>query len=69
MVRSSTALIDSAAAGVIDAVRDAVFARTGTVAEAEGLSINLPTTVQPTYTPANFSFLNQVAWDDFLALI
>jgi hypothetical protein len=70
MVRSSTALIDSAAAAVIDAVRDAVFAHTGTVAEAEGLSINLPTTgLQPTYTPANYSFLNQVAWDDFLALL
>jgi hypothetical protein len=40
------------------------------VAEAEGLSINLPTTgLQPTYTPANYSFLNQVAWDDFLALL
>jgi hypothetical protein len=51
------------------AVRDAVFARIGTVAEAEGLSINLPDTIQPSYTPANYAFLNNVAWDDFLAVI
>jgi hypothetical protein len=40
------------------------------VTEAEGLSINLPDDrVQFSYTPGNYSFLNQVAWNDFLALL
>lgn len=72
MSRTATVALDNASAAVIDAVRDAVIAITSTVPEAEGLSINLPvgaTPVQADYTPANYSFLNSVAWDDFLAII
>lgn len=68
MARSSAALIDTTAASVIDAV----FARTGTVPEAEGRSTNLPVGAEPLQgigTPASFGFPNQVAWDDFLGLL
>jgi hypothetical protein len=63
--------IDAAAAAVIDAVRDAVFATTGSVPDAEGLSINLPRgATQPDYTATNYSFLaNDVPlWRSFLDL-
>jgi hypothetical protein len=70
MARTSTAALDNAALGVINAVRGAVFAEAGSVPDAEGLSINLPTGGPAAdYTPANFSFLNSVAWDDFLAIL
>jgi hypothetical protein len=61
--------IDAAAAAVIDAVRDAVFATTGSVPEAEGLSINLPRgATQDDYTAANYSFLafDVPLWRSFL---
>lgn len=70
MARTTTAALDNAALGVINAVRGAVFAEAGSVPDAEGLSINLPTGGPPAdYTGANYSFLNSVAWDDFLAII
>ncbi|MEO3473717.1 clostripain-related cysteine peptidase [Roseomonas sp. CAU 1739] len=70
MSRTATVALDNASAAVIDAVRDAVIAIASTVPEAEGLSINLPINgVQADYTAANYSFLNSVAWDDFLAIV
>jgi hypothetical protein len=66
------AAVDTAATAVATAVDNAVFARSGTVADANGLSIYLPfgsDTIDPSYTTANFSFLTASTWDNFLALI
>lgn len=69
--RVTSAPLRTAAANVAARVGDAVTATTGTVGDAAGISIYLPygaTTVDPTYTPANFNFLNDVPnWDNFLA--
>jgi len=72
MVRTETPALDTAAQGVIDAVRASVLAKAGSVPEAEGLAIYLPpgnTAIDTSYTPANFGFLNAVAWTDVLALV
>jgi hypothetical protein len=60
------------AAAVSAAVADAVFARSGTVAGATGLSIYLPygpTQVEAGYTAANHSFLGASQWEGFLAVV
>lgn len=69
-VRVADSTLRTAATAVETALDAAVFAETGSVGEASGLSIYLPygsDVVSSTYTAANFSFLARVDWDDFLA--
>ncbi len=60
------------AANVAARLNNAVFAQTGTVAGATGLSIYMPygsTAVSSTYTAANHSFLAASNWENFLAVL
>jgi hypothetical protein len=68
---SSTTLRNNAAA-VSQVLDDLVFAATGSVAEATGLSIYMPygsTPIINTYTAGNYSFLAASTWDDFLTVL
>ncbi|NBO21111.1 MAG: hypothetical protein EBU97_04055, partial [Rhodobacteraceae bacterium] len=70
--RVSDSTLKAAAQSVVSAVHSAVFAQSGTVAAATGLSIYLPygsEVVDSSYTSANYSFLQAVNWDGYLALL
>lgn len=60
----------NAARLVADRLDAIVIAEGGTVADATGLTVYLPDgATSGTYTQANYRFLSQVAWDDFLAVV
>jgi hypothetical protein len=68
--RVSSATLRNDAISVANAVDHAVFARSGTVAGATGLSIYMPygsSAVSSSYTPTNHSFLTSSNWEGFLA--
>jgi hypothetical protein len=70
--RVSSPTLRNDAIRVADAVDGAVFANSGTVAGATGLSIYLPfgsSPVDPTYTASNYSFLADSNWENFLAAV
>lgn len=70
--RVSSATLRTKANAVISNLQTAVYAETGTVGEATGLSIYLPwggAGTDPDYTAANYGFVGVSAWEDFVALV
>ena len=63
----SSSSVKAAAAQVLSALRTAVLAKVGTVADANGLSIYLPTgSIDDSYTTQDYSFLQSSTWGNFL---
>ena len=70
--RVSSATLRAKANAVLSNLQTAVYAETGTVGEATGLSIYLPWGSAGTdagYTAANHGFVGVSAWEDFIALV
>jgi methionine-rich copper-binding protein CopC len=69
---TSSSTLKRDAANVLSSLNNTVFAETGTVAGANGLSIYLPygaTAIDSSYTAANHSFLAASSWENFLAVL